>query len=128
MNPISRDELDRMQTTQEAAMLDTCILMRYSETMDSMNHPVPTWTDGPVLPCGLDMTGGREQRGSQRNLVTWDARLRLPINTDLNLKDRVRIILRFGQPCVPIVYELDGPPEQGPSGLVAPLKKVEPSV
>lgn len=128
MKPISRTELEDMQATQESAMFDTCVLMQYSETLDSINHPTPTWTDGPVLSCGLDMTGGREQRGSQRTLVTWDAKLRLPISTVVDLRDRVRIIMRFGQPCIPIVYELDGPPEQGPSGLVVPLKKVEPSV
>lgn len=128
MNPISRDELEGMQETQEAAMFDTCVPMKYSEVLDSIGHPTPTWTDGDLQPCGLDMTGGREQRGSQRNLVTWDARLRLPIGSDLGLKDRVRIVLRFGRPCTPIVYEVDGPAEQGPSGLVVPLKKVEPGV
>lgn len=128
MNPIRFDELEGLRATQEAAMLDTCVLMSYGETLDSIHHPVPTWTDGPLSICGLDMTGGSEQRGSQRTLVRWDAKLRLPLDTNIQLKDRVRIVLRFGRPCAPIVYDVAGPTEQGPSGLVVPLKKTEPGV
>lgn len=129
MDIFSDDELDGMQAAQEAAMMDTCVLMRYSEALDSINHPAPTWTDGPSILCGLDMTGGAEQRGTQRVLVRWDAMIRLPLHTALDLRDRIRVTHRFGQAMASgLVYEIAGPEEKGPSGMVVPLKKVVPSV
>lgn len=129
MTIFSGDELTGMQEAQEAHMMDTCVLMRYSEALDSINHPVPTWTDGPSVMCGLDMTGGTEQRGSQRVVVRWDAVIRLPLDTQLDLRDRIRITHRFGQPLASgLVYEIDGPEQKGPSGMIVPLKKVTPSV
>lgn len=127
-NVFSREDLERMQAVQESRMLDTCVLMRYSEEKDSINHPVPTWTDGDTTICGVDQTGGSEDRGSNRTVVKWDARVRLPLNTEIDLRDRIRIILRFGRACEPIVYEISGPPEAGPSGLVVSCMKVQPSV
>lgn len=129
MDIFSNDELSGMQATQEAAMMDTCVLMRYSEMLDAINHPVPTWTDGPSTICGLDMTGGEEQRGSQRVVARWDATIRLPLDTVIDLRDRIRITHRFGQALASgLVYEIAGPAEIGPSGMVTPLKKVVPSV
>ena len=128
MNGLMREDLEMMREAQEAAMMDTCVLMRYSEVKDAINHPVPTWTDGEISICGLKSTGGNEQRGNGRTVVRWDARLRMPLNTVIDLRDRVRIVLRFGQPCTPIVYEVSAPPEIGPSGMVVPLMKVQPSV
>jgi hypothetical protein len=128
MKPIDHVELDGMQAAQESAMMDTCVLMRHSETLDELRHPVPKWTDGETSVCGLDQTGGSEQRGSNRVVVKWDARLRLPLNTVIDLRDRVRIILRFGRPCTPIIYEVSAPPEIGPSGMVVSCMKVQPGV
>lgn len=129
MDLFSDDELTNMKATQESAMMDTCVLMRYSETLDAINHPVPTWTDGPSVMCGLDMTGGEEQRGSQRVVVRWDAVIRLPLDTQLDLRDRIRITHRFGQALASgLVYEIGGPEQKGPSGMIVPLKKVTPSV
>lgn len=129
MDLFSNDELTGMQATQESAMMDTCVLMRYSETLDSINHPLPTWNDGEATKCGLDMTGGSELRGNQRILVRWEAMLRLPLHTTIDLRDRVRITHRFGQAlATELVYEISGPAEVGPSGIVLPLKKVVPSV
>ena len=128
MNSFRNEELERMKATQEAGMMDLCIFMRYSETPDSINHPTPTWTDDATTTiCGLDPTGGNEQRGNNRTMVRWDAKLRVPLGTTFDLRDRVRIILRFGKPCTAITYEVSGPADVGPSGMVVPLMKVEPS-
>jgi len=128
MNAFSADELTAMQDTQESAMMDTCVLMRYSEAMDAINHAVPTWTDGQTSECGLDMREGEERIGDGRVIVKWEARLRLPINTTLDLRDRIRITARFGSPLnTPIVYQIVSPVQQGPSGLRVKLQKVEPS-
>lgn len=121
-------ELARMRMAQESAMMDTCVLMRYGETFDPMHHPVPSWTDGPVLACGLNMSGGEELSSDGRVLVSWTASLRLPAGTLLDVRDRVRMVLRFGQVCEQIIYDLAGPAQEGPSGLVARLRATNPRV
>jgi hypothetical protein len=128
MNAFSTAELTNMQDTQESAMMDTCVLLRYSDSVDALNHPVPTWTDGLASACGLDMRGGEERTGDGRVIVKWEAMLRLPINTTLDLWDRIRITTRFGVLLnETIVYQIVSPVQQGPSGLRIRLQKVEPS-
>ncbi len=128
MRPISASQLERMGNAQEAAMLDTCVVMRYSETFDAMHHPVPAWTDGPILPCGLDMTGGDEIGGDGRVLVTWSASLRLPLDTVLDLRDRIHVVMRFGQACGDMVFDIAAPVQVGPSGLVVRLRSTDPKL
>lgn len=127
MQAFSNTELERMQTAQESAMMDACVPMRYSETRDELNHPVGSWEDDDEIVCGLDMRGGDERTGDGRVLVSWDAMLRLPIETVLDLRDRIRIIERFGTELeTEIIYQIVAPPQQGPSGLLVKLKKLDP--
>lgn len=128
MNAFSIDELEAMQETQVSAMMDSCVLMRYSEAADALNAMIPRWTDGPTSMCGVDMRGGEERTGDGRVIVKWEAMARLPINTILDLRDRIRIVARFRVPLdTPIVYQIVAPVQQGPSGLRVKLLKVEPS-
>jgi hypothetical protein len=117
-----------MRQVQEDHMMDEVIRMVWSSTKDALNADVPTWTDGKSIICGIDMTGGSEQRDSAKITVTWDVRLRLPLGTAFDLRDRFRISRRFGQPTnTNTVYEIVSPAEEGPSGIVVSLRKVEPS-
>lgn len=121
-------ELTGMMMAQETHMMDEAIRMAWSSVKDVLNADVPTWTDGRTLICGVDMTGGSEQRDGGRIVVRWDARIRLPLGTTLDLRDRFRIKSRFGSPVLSgLVYEIVSPPEEGPSGIVLNLRKVEPS-
>jgi hypothetical protein len=132
MMPLSLQELEDMRQVQQGAMLDTGQFLRYSETYDAMNHPRPAWTDGSITECGLEQTGGKESRrqslGNDATTVTWDARLRLPLGSVIDLRDRFRILLRYGQACAPLVYDFAGPAKEGPSGIVIDLKLVQPGV
>lgn len=124
----SSDELSRMETAQEAHMMDTVTRLVWSMAADSLNAQVPTWTTGISIPCGLDMTGGNEQRDGGRIMVQWDARIRLALGTTLDLRDRFRVSKRFGQAVLNgTVYEIVSPAEEGPSGIVLNLRKVDPS-
>ena len=124
----SADELSGMKTAQEAHMMDEVVRMAWSSAKDALNADVPAWTDGIILMCGIDMTGGSEQRDGGRIVVRWDVRIRLPLGTTLDLRDRFRIKSRFGQAVLSgTVYEVITPPEEGPSGIVLNLRKVEPS-
>lgn len=128
MRALQTNELSRMKVAQEEGMMDLCQILTYSETLDAINHPVPSWVDGPMTACGLDPTGGQEVRGADKIIVRWDAMIRLPLTTSFNLRDRIKIMRRFGQLVSDaIIYEIIGPADIGPSGLVIPLRKVVPS-
>lgn len=128
MFTFSEARLRRMQEVQEGHMMDTVVRLVWSSAKDVLNSDAPTWTVGVTLRCGIDMTGGSEQRDGGRIMVRWDAVLRLPLGTTYDLRDRFRIASRFGQPVLNgTVYEIVSPPEEGPSGIVLSLRKVDPS-
>lgn len=121
-------ELARMKTAQEAHMMDAVTRLAWAATKDDFNADAHTWTAGAVLACGLDMTGGREERDGGRVVVYYDARLRLPLGTVLDLRDRLQVTQRFGAPVLNgTVYEIVSPLEEGPSGLQVTVRKVDPS-
>lgn len=128
MRSFTATELTRMQEAQKSAMMDTCTLLQYSEVQTSYGQMKGTWTAGPILTCGYGPTGGEEIREPGKTVVRWDAKLRLPLSTHLDLRDRIRIENRYGQPTdVRTVFEIVGPIQEGPSGFVLLLRKVEPS-
>lgn len=123
MQVFSVDELSLMQTYQEAAMQDTCVIEQYGETTDEYNNPNPFYTDSDALDCGLEHLNPREVHGTGQVPII-DARLRLPLDTEIDTRDRIRITYRFGVALTtPERYEIIGQPRRGPSGLVIDLKK-----
>ena len=122
------DELSRMRATQNEYMMDEVVHLVYSSSKDALNADVPTWTAGKIISCGVDMTGGSEQRDGGMTVVRWEARLRLALGTAFDLRDRFRISTRLGQATdSATVYEIVSPAEEGVSGIVLNLRKVEPS-
>lgn len=123
----STTDLANMRTAQESHMLDTCVTQTVVETRDSFGELVETWpVDSAALVCGLDMRPGSERHGSEKTVLEYDATLRLPITSAPGAKDRVKITHRFGEALVvPLIYEITGPIQRGPSGIRLLLKRVE---
>lgn len=122
-------QLARMQGTQDSAMQDTCVVLTYSSTDDDYGNPVATYTAGASMICGVREMGPREVQAS--NLVPQiDVQLRLPIDTELDPRDRIRITGRYAEGSIfeealtAVDYEIVGPVKRGPSGLVVECKKV----
>ena len=124
MQPFSTSELVGMQTAQEAAMQDLCILQIYSETVNTYGQPEPTWTDGRVLRCGLDPTRGDERHSATNANVLYDATLRLPIDTTVDMRDRIKVIHRFGVAVPAQVYEIVAPARRGATCVKLELRRV----
>jgi len=125
MTSFSTLELTAMQETQDSAMMDLCDLLTLFQTdrVDEYGHPVMEWITREKVICGLDMRESGEVRNAEANL--WDARLRLPINTLIGRVDRVVITQRFGVMLdTPLLYQVEGEAERGPSGLVLRLRNV----
>jgi hypothetical protein len=129
MRAFTTDELSRMQSTQTAAMMDQCNLVRFFETnrVDEYGVPVIEWVSEPTL-CGLDMDPRPEWNapaggGDATQVEAGVAVLRLPLDTEVTNLDKVTITERFGVLLdVPLVYELSEPPRRGPSGLTVRLR------
>lgn len=118
-------ELSRLQTAQNNAMQDTCVIQAYSATFDTYGAPVITFTDGAPMACGFDPTGGKKNRRVDLTALHVDATVRLPIGTAVNAKDRIKVTRRFGAwLAAALVFDVQGSPQQGPSGLVLELAKV----
>lgn len=105
-------------------MLDACIIERYSRAYDGYGSEVITYTSSGLVKCGLEQRPGFERHDRTKTTVEYDAILRLPIGTAINVKDRVKIVNRFGT-AADSVYEVASPIQQGASGLRILLKRVE---
>lgn len=125
----SDDELSAMQDAQEAHMMDEVIHLVWSSSKDALNADVSTWTVAAArLPCGIDMTGGNEQRDGGRTVENWNLTLRLPLGTAFDMRDRFQISKRFGRSVLNgTIYEIISPAEEGPSGIVVRCMKIDPS-
>lgn len=129
VRPFTPTELDRMQGTQDSAMQDTCYVLAYSSTDDDYGNPVATYTAGASLSCGVEPVRPAEVQAS--NLVPRiDVVLRLPIDTELDPRDRIRVTERYAEgsiwdePVTAVDYEIVGPAKRGPSGLVVECRQV----
>lgn len=124
MSVFSVAELEGMQATQEAAMMDQCELLQYTDTAaDDYGMPVVRWLVSGTPMCGLDTKASKEFR--QAEAPYFDARVRLAIDTDITHVDRIRITHRFGvELTTPIEYEVLGEAMRGPSALVVMLRSV----
>lgn len=123
----SSAELAAMRATQDSAMQDTCRIGVYREVSDAYGNPdtsspASLWVYGAALACGLEMVRPRETQESG-DVPLVDAKLRLPVATSIDERDRIRIERRYGEALDPEkVYEVVGPPRRGPSGLVVSLR------
>ena len=120
----SGGELDDMRDVQQAHMMDTCLIAEPGITTDSYNNEVESfnWTTAAQSSCGFDENPKPEVLNQ---VPTSEAIVRLPHDTEVSTRARVRITKRFGETQTdPLTYEVVGTPELGPSGMRAWLKKV----
>ena len=120
---LSAAELAAMQDTQEDAMMDTGVILRYASTETEYNLLVETYTpDASGTACGFDGSPGKEVLDQ---VPMSEAVIRMPLATSVDAKDRVKITHRFGvAEAEPLTYEFVGLPKSGPSGLRLWVRKV----
>jgi hypothetical protein len=123
----SATELETMRTAQDGHMLDTGNVQPYATAQDSFGQVVETWpTNSASIACGLDMRAGSERHGADKTVVSYDATVRLPIGTTVDLRDKFRVIKRFDETLTtPLVFAIVSPIQRGPSGIRLMLKRVE---
>ena len=125
MRHFTATELTRMRSTQDGAMQDVCRIGAYTSADDAYNLPSVTYVYGDEVVCGLDLMSSTEQQASGEVPII-DAKLRLPIGTTINERDRIRVEQRYNEDLTtPQVFEIEGPVDRGPSGLVLDLRLVD---
>jgi head-tail adaptor len=120
-------DLVSMRAAQDGHMLDTCDIQAISTTTDSFGQVVESWpSDASDIACGLDMRPGAERHGADKTVVEYDATVRLPIGTTVDLRSRIRVTKRFNESLsTPLVFGIAAPIQRGPSGVRLLLKRIE---
>jgi len=126
MDAFSAAELAGLQATQVDSLMDTCLVQTWSgSSADSYGQLVETWTDGDALACGYYPKGGREVPGPDAAPIVTDATVRLPLDTTVDRRDRIKLTHRFGVELdTAEVFEIVQEPRRGPSGLQLDLRRV----
>lgn len=122
MRHFTPTELERMRATQQNAMQDECAVLAYSSVPDAYGNPVATYTAGSGIPCGVELLRPSERQASGE-VPRIDLRLRLPLETVFDPRDRIRVIYRYGAAVTQEDYDIVGPSKRGPSGLVVECVK-----
>ena len=119
----TRAELDYMQATQEAHMMDTCVIYRVVErTKSTRGESIRTFDEGTGSICGVQMEPLSREYGEGIVESNIDVILRLPLSVTVEPGDEIEIIKRFGEAVEPRRYEVDRFTNDGPSGCRAYLK------
>lgn len=119
----SRNELDAMRETQEAHMMDSCVIYRViGKTKNARGEPVKTFDQGAESDCGVQMDPRQKSFGDGFVEADVDVILRLPFGTVVSQGDEIEITKRFGDDVTPKRYEVERFPNDGPSGSRAYLK------
>ena len=112
-----------MRETQEAHMMDRCVIYRVTgKSKNSRGVYVPSFDDGTESICGLMMQPMALSSNDKYQLADIDAVLRLPHGVTVRPKDEIEITARFGEVITPQRYEVDRYLNEGPSGSRAYLK------
>lgn len=116
-------ELEAMRQTQEAHMMDTCVIYRVvGKNKNSRGVYVSDLDSGVESICGLMMQPMAMNNNEKYQLADIDAVVRLPHGVSVNPLDEIEITKRFGEEITPKRYKVDRYCNDGPSGGRAYLK------
>lgn len=119
---VDANDLAMMREAQAETMHDTCVMLtRITGAVDAYNRQQELYQAGSPIACGLDMRESREVGDTRVPL--YDARVRLPITTDITHLDRIGVTHRYGERLSTVLYyDVVGEPLRGPSALVLNLR------
>ena len=116
--------LAQLRETQEASMMHECTIETYIVGEDgTISYGAPS----EPIHCGfkaLSVPAG--ENSALYDAAIADAELRLPLDVNIGMRDRVTLTKSFDKPLVPVRhFEVCGLPDSfGPSGHVVRLKEI----
>lgn len=118
-----------MRQTQQNHMQDIYHRMAFTAGQDAHNQetaaPVEDQTDRLF---GLEMQPGSEPARDKVIELRWDATGRFPLDAEFDTRDQVKVIKRYGEVlAVPLVFDIVGPIQRGPTAVRLRLSKVLPN-
>ena len=119
-------DLQNMRDAQHEHMQDQCSILAYTAgTANEYNEQdAPTYPVQSLSSCGVEMMAGTEKWGATMTPITYDATLRLPINTTVKETDRIEVTSRYAEYPSSLTFEIVSPIQRGPSGIRLLLRKV----
>lgn len=98
MNSLTATELSRMRDSAETSMFDRCVIGRWlPDEVDEFNRPKKNWQDeDEFTECGFKIVRNKEAM-DDAEIVMVDAELRLPFDTIIDRRDRIRLTHRLGE-------------------------------
>lgn len=127
-------EIDKikMRETAEAHMMETVYRHVYSCSFDDFGDIVETWTkDTTPMIAGFSMFGHRDMGfGTEKELdtmtiISYDAILRVPYGTVLDLRDRIEVANLRGDTTYTQMFDIVTIAIVGVSAYIVRLRKLE---
>ena len=111
-------------------MMDECVIQIRTDTENEYGEQEASYTDGTTYACGLRFMSPRsgEEPGAEMTVTTTRAFIRLPRAAygSFTERDRIKVTKRYGEALgAPLVFDVAGPVQVGPSGLQVEVKRVE---
>jgi hypothetical protein len=127
---ISATQVAQMKATHVSLMGDTCQIGTYaSTTSDAHGQPTETWTYATAISCGVDISKTIRQQqaqGADMSLAFIDGRVRLPLGTTLNRRDRIKVTKMAGTTLTTaLVFEGVGEPRPSHTALMVDVRWAE---
>jgi len=118
-------DLVMMVNGQTITHFDACQVLAYTTAQDDHGNMAATYTAANSIACGYQQVRPRDEQ-EMTEVPVIDAILRLPLTTDLDERDHIRMVTRYGTALDDaMTYEIEGPVKRGPSGLVVDLRLVD---
>lgn len=125
---LSANDLAAMRAVQETAMMDTCVVLSYSDgATDDYGKPQLTHLPNAAIACGVRYLQRNYARSGEAmdDVGLFATSIRIPLETPLTNKDRIKVTHRFGEALdAAVVYEIAGEIRRGPTCLTVEVRKV----
>jgi hypothetical protein len=124
--PLTSRDVAAFRADAESMMTDLCALAPRVDAKDGAGEEIPgepVW--GNPIRCSFDVRPGSKAFGENHTLLNYDAGIRLPAGTAVDVRGWIKCMQRFGNDCDGPIYEIVGPAQNGPSATRFLLKRVE---
>lgn len=129
---LSATDLASMQETQEESFMDECYRLVYTPgaTGNYGKKGVSYVQESTALSCAVGYLkagsygAGVASAEGMDQVSLHSTYVRLPLDTTINHKDRIKVTSRLGSAITPVTYEIVGEIRRGPTALIMDVQKV----